>query len=180
MGKFLDALLNKKSLQSAPSMFVGQSAATEGQPVPVAMIIQPPSKLSSDAALNNAAIGAWPELVDAGAKFWTIGGWRKNRLVQPHAQNMPGNYGMVTSQALFGFLFRAFDGIGNYANEGYGNPYIKEYNELTPITWGLRVSNPNTVPNTTAQKGPISIQTKSSVWQGPNTASLNVTGELLL
>ncbi len=173
MGKFLDALFNKQALQ--PSTF---SPAEIGQPVPVAYATEPPSYLSSGSALNQAANGAWPTLIDGGAKF-DNGGWRPSVLREVTHENVIGNYGSVTSEALFGFKWREFAGIGNSPGP-IPTPYRPTFDELTPITWGLRVSNPNLPANTVAQKGPISIQTKSTVWQGTGTASISKSGVTLL
>jgi hypothetical protein len=173
MGKFLDALFMKQTIQ--PSRI---DPATIAQPVPVAMAHEPPSDLTSGAAFNQAAIGAWPTLIDGGAKFWN-GGWRPSVLREVHYQNILGNYGGETSKALFGFRFRAFNGIGNLSGT-MNVPERHTYNDLIPIAWGLRVSNPNTISNTTAQKGPITIQNAPSTWQGSNTASLNKSGVTLL
>lgn len=173
MGKFLNALLNKPT--TAPGMFVGSSTATEGQPVPVAYAYQPPSPLSASLD-NKAAIGAWPDIDNDLTNKLVNSGWQPSRLIEVRAENVEGNYGNETSKALFGFVWRAFTGVGNYANEGFSNPYVPEYNELTPISWGLRVPNSNTPTNTTQQKGSITVQTKPATWEGANTASLLRTG----
>lgn len=179
MGKFLNALLNKPTVPSGAPYSSG--AATVGQPVPVAFAHEPVSDLSSYSDIGHAAIGAWPEPLDSlSLRLVTIGGWLPNKLREVRAQNISGNYGTVTGGALFGFKWRAFVGIGNYANEGFSNPYVPEYNELVPITWGLRVPNPNTPSNTTQQKGSQTIQTKPSTWEGSNTASLSKSGVTLL
>lgn len=173
MGKFFDALFQRTSLQpSTPD------PATIAQPVPVAMMTEPPSDLTSDAALNNAAIGAWPDMIDAGYRF-DNGGWRASVLKEISTENVPGNYGSVTSTSLFGFRWRAYGGIGNMPGP-IPNPYRHTYDDLIPIVWGLRVGNPNTVANTTAQKGPITIQQQAATWQGSNTASLSRSGTTLL
>ena len=173
MGKFLDALFMKQNIQPATV-----DPATVGQPVPVAMMTEPPSDLTSGSSLNKTAFSAWPGLVDAGAKFWN-GGWRKSILREVSNHNDIGNYGTITSQALFGFRYRAFGGIGNLSGP-MNTPWRHTYNDLTPITWGLRVGNPNTVTNTTAQKGPITVQAQSATWQGTGTASLSKSGVTLL
>ena len=181
MGKFLDALMMKKAPTNNAGMFYGPNTATEGQPVPVAMAIEPMSDLSGPSALSRAAIGAWPEPLDAlGARLRTPGGWVKSSLVEVRAKNVIGNYGSITSSALFGFLFQTFKGVGNYPAEGTNNPYVHEYNELTPIVWSSRVPNNNTPSNTTQQKGSISIQNKPATWEGSNNASLVRTGVTLL
>jgi hypothetical protein len=172
MSTFLDALLNRKTVQPAQI-----TPAQVGQPVPVAYITEAPSPLSSDAALNNAAVGAWPEILDNGIKF--KGGWVPNKLREVAARNIPGNYGLITSIANFQFRYRAFEGIGSMPGP-VPNPYRPMYNNLISIVWHLRVANPNTKSNTTAQKGPITIQYKPATWLGANTASLNKTGEVLL
>ena len=173
MGTFIDALLNKHSPQPARI-----DPATIAEPVPVSMIIQPPSDLTSTSDINQAAVGAWPTLIDAGAKFWN-GGWRNSKLKEVTNRNLKGNYGSITSQVNYGFRWREFAGIASYPTP-VPTPHRPMWNDLIPIVWGLRIPNPNTKTNTTAQKGPISIQTKPSTWQGSNTASLNDTGVTLL
>jgi len=170
---FLDSLMNRTTLQPATI-----TPAEVGQPVPVAYMREPPSDLTSGSDLNETAVGAWPTLLDGGSKFWN-NGWRKSFLKEVSNQNIPGNYGAETSQAHYGFLYRAFVGVGNHSGP-IPDPFRPTYNNLTPISWGLRVPNPNTAPNTTQQKGPITIQTTPSTWQGQSTASLTKTGETLL
>ena len=173
MGNFFNALFQRTTLQ--PSSV---DPATVGQPVPVAMITEPPNSMSSTSAINNAAVGAWPDMIDAGYRF-DNNGWRPSVLREVSTTNVSGNYGAVTSKALFGFRSRAFGGIGNSPGP-IPNPYRPMYDDLIPITWGLRVGNPNIVANATAQKGPITIQNNSSTWVGTNTASLSKTGTTLL
>lgn len=172
--KIIDALLMRHPPQTNPT-FV---AATSGQPVPVAYASEPRSDLESGSDVNQAAVGAWPRLLDGGHKFWN-GGWRKSVLQQVAAFTRPGNYGMVTSQANFGFNYSEFGGIARGGGP-IPNPYVAEWNELTPIVWGTRVANPNTQPNTTQQKGPITVQTTPSVWNGAQNASLSKSGVTLL
>jgi hypothetical protein len=173
MGKFLDALLNKQTMQPA-----SVSSATTGQPVPVSQIIQAPSALSSAGAAGmTRASSAWPTLVDNSGKLFNS--WKANVLQEVQARNIIGNYGSVTSQANFGFEFHAFNSIGLHSGP-IPNPYVPEYNNLVPISWGQRVGNPNVPANLVAQKGPITVQTKSSQWLGSSTASLARTGVTLL
>lgn len=175
MGTFLNALMGKGSTTPAPS---NVDPATVAQPVPVAMMTEPPSNLSSGSAINRSGSN-WPVLViDGGQKVDNA--WRISRLKEIFHKNIPGNYGAESSQANYGFRYRAFAGIGNYANEGFINPYIKKYNDLIAIQWGLRIPNPNIIPMSTAQSGPITIQTTPSTWQGSNTASLVRNGVTLL
>lgn len=174
MGKFLNALKNKPT-PAQPSSF---SPAEIAQPVPVAFIIEPPSDLTSGSALNKAAVGAWPTEIDGGAKFWN-GGWRRSVLKEVSNHNIGGNYGSITGGALFGFRYHEYVGVGNYPGP-VPNPYRPTFNDLIAVDYAQRVGNPNTVPNTTAQKGPITIQTKPSTWEGSNTASLRRQNETLL
>lgn len=168
----LDALLNRKTVQpSSPTPMAN------GQIVPVAFLIEPPSELTSGSDLNRASSG-WPGMLDGGAKLWN-NNWRKSVLVEVEAHNTPGNYGLVTSQAHFGWRYRAFGGIGNMPGP-IPTPYRPTWQSLVPINWGVRVPNPNINGTTTEQHGPISVQTQPSTWQGPNTASLMKTGEVLL
>ena len=181
MGKLLDALMMRKTPVNNADMFYGPNTATEGQPVPVAYAHEPMSDLSGPSSISRAAVGAWPEPLDAlSMRLVTPGGWVKSKLVEVSAKNIPGNYGSITGAALFGFLFQAFRGVGNYPAEGTNNPYVPEYNELTPIVWGSRVPNSNTPSNTTQQKGSISIQKKAATWEGANTASLSKQSATLL
>ena len=175
MGSFLNALMNKGASTPSPAQV---DPATVAQPVPVAMMTEPMSDLTSGSALNQAG-SQWPELDDAGQKYWN-GGWRKSVLREVSNRNEPGNYGSETSKANFSFRYRAFAGIANYANEGFKNPYIKHYNDIVPIQWGLRIPNPNIIPMSTAQTGPITIQSTPSTWQGSSTASLVRNGVTLL
>ena len=172
--KFIDALLNRETYKPAQI-----TPAEVGQMVPVAFIREPPSDLTSGSDINEAAIGAWPSIVPTFTDKLVNGGWRKSTLEEVHTQKVSGNYGGETSKANFLFRFREFVGIADYPGP-VPNPYRPTYQNLTAITWGLRVPNPNTKTNTTAQKGPISIQTKPSSWQSSSTASLTKTGETLL
>ncbi|HEY1645944.1 MAG TPA: hypothetical protein VGF75_06290 [Candidatus Saccharimonadales bacterium] len=171
--KFLDALMSKP-----PAAKAQISPAEVGQPTPIAFLREPPSDLTSGSDINEAAVGAWPVLIDGGFKYRN-GGWRKSVLREVSNQNTPSNYGSETSKANFGFRFREFLGIGGMPGP-IPNPYRPTFNNLIAISWGLRVANPNTKTNTTAQKGPITIQTKPSSWQSSSTASLTKTGETLL
>jgi hypothetical protein len=182
---FLNALLNKPNktknivplTRQQPSNTGGP--ASLGQPVPVANIYAPPSNLSSDATLNNASVGAWPELINSSYKFFSPGGWVVSKLKEVSTVKTPANYGSVTSNTGFGFRFRAYDGI---ANSGIDIPNSKRptYQNLIPIIWGLRVPNPNTPSSYTSEKGPIPVQTHSTVWQGTGTASVTKNGVTLL
>jgi len=175
MGSFMNALMGNRTQPKAAQV----DPATVGQPVPVAQMTEPPSDLTSGAAINQAAVGAWPTLLDGGIKYWN-NGWRNSVLKEVSTEKVPGNYGSETSKSNFGFRFRAFAGIGDYATEGIKVPTRKEYNDLVPIQWGQRIPNPNIIPMSTAQTGPITIQTKPSTWQGSNTASLIRNGVTLL
>lgn len=111
MGSFLNALMNKGASTPSPAQV---DPATVAQPVPVAMMTEPMSDLTSGSALNQAG-SQWPELDDAGQKYWN-GGWRKSVLREVSNRNEPGNYGSETSKANFSFRYRAFAGIANYAD----------------------------------------------------------------
>ena len=178
MGKLSDALLNRKPLKGS---FPNNGMAAVGQPVPVAQITEPRSDLSSGSDLNRAS-SAWPStFVDGGAKFFTIGGWRKSVLREVTNKNVIGNYGSVTSDANFGFRWAAFaNTIGLSGSGPIRDPERPTWQSLIPISWHLRVANPNTKTNTTAQKGPITVQTTPTTWEGPSPASLNRSGVTLL
>lgn len=188
MSKFVNALMNRPTVKTNTprnptkdaGIFSGANNSLEGQPVPVAYIVQAPSPLSGPSATSFAARGAWPAILDSLTQKLFNNDWKQSKLLEVRAQNIPGNYGALSSLALFGFGYRAYDGIGNYPNEGFPSPHIPDYNELTPVVWGQRVPNANTSTNTTQQKGSISIQTKPSTWEGSNTASLTRTGVVLL
>jgi hypothetical protein len=172
--KILDALLNKP-----PTMTPQVLPAETGQPVPIAFIREPPSDLTSGSDINEAAVGAWPTIVDALGLKLRNGGWRHSVLHDVAHENSPANYGGESSKAQYGFRYRAFTGVGDHSGP-IPNPYRPTFNELTAITWHLRVPNPNTKSNTTAQKGHRSVQTAPSTWQSSSTASLTKTGETLL
>lgn len=172
MAKFFDALFYR-----SPPPTAQLSNVTTAQPVPVANAIEPPSDLTSGSSLNETAFSAWPRLLDANHKY--RGGWVPSVLKEVYNKNIAGNYGLETSKAHFSFRYQAFPELAG-SPIPIPNPYVHEYNDLVPIVWGQRVPNPNTQPNTTAQKGPITIQATPSVWQGSNTASLSRTGEVLL
>lgn len=174
----IDALLNRPSLSPSASPSFNPNNPQTGQPVPVAFITEPRSELTSGSDINHAAVGAWPTLLDGGAKFWN-NGWRKNKLKEVEAHNTPANYGAESSKANWLFRYRAFGGIGNMPGP-VPNPYRPTYQNLTPIQWRTLVPNPNITGMSTEQHGPISIQTQPSTWQGANTASLMKTGEVLL
>ena len=65
MGKLLDALMMRKTPVNNADMFYGPNTATEGQPVPVAYAHEPMSDLSGPSSISRAAVGAWPEPLDA-------------------------------------------------------------------------------------------------------------------
>lgn len=176
MSKLLDALMMRPTSMSA--RVAPLTPAEIARPVPVAFIREPPSDLTSGSDINEAAVGAWPTLIDGGFKFKN-GGWRKSVLRNVIVEKEDANYGGVTSETNFGFLWREFTGIGNHSGP-IPSPYRPTFNNLTAISWALRVPNPNTKTNTTAQKGHQSVQTKSSTWNSPTTASLTKTGETLL
>lgn len=172
MGKLIDALLLR-----SPQKGVSLQPVPPAQPVPVAFATEPRSDLSSGSDLSQPAWNAWPNMLDGG--FKVLQAWRNSILKDFFKQSVGANYGSESSKALFGFRYRAFTGIGN-GGQPIPNPYVPEYNILPAISWHLRVPNPNTQPNTTAQKGPITIQTDESYWPGTGTASLKNTGEVLL
>lgn len=172
--KILDALLNKP-----PTMTPQITPAETGQLVPVAFLREPNSDLTSGSDLNEAAVGAWPTIVDALGLKLRNGGWRKSLLHDVSNEKVAANYGGETSNAHYGFRYRAFTGIGDHSGP-MPNPFRPTFNNLTAISWHLRVPNPNTKSNTTAQKGPITVQTTPSTWQSSSTASLTKTGETLL
>lgn len=174
LGTFFNALTNKQTQKPSTT-----DPAATGVPVPVAYIIEPPSNLTSAAAFNQAAVGAWPALDNDLSIKLANGGWRPSTLIEVSNHNVIGNYGSVTSMARFGFRWNKFVGVGNYPGP-VPNAYRPTYNDLVPITWGLRVVNNNVTPTMTRQTGPIVVQQKSTTWQGANTASVNKTGEVLL
>lgn len=172
--KILDALLGKP-----PTMTPQITPAETGQMVPIAFIREPNSDLTSGSDINEAAVGAWPTIVDALFLKLRNGGWAKSVLHDVSTHKVGSNFGGETSHANYGFRYRAFTGIGDHSSP-MPNPHRPTFNDLTAISWGLRVSNPNTKTNTTAQKGPITVQTTPSTWQSSSTASLTKTGETLL
>jgi len=190
MAKFLDALLGRSPTTTANDafagrdMFSGASVATEGQPVPVAMVTQPPSDLTTSLD-NKAAVGAWPPLIESG-KLNTGGGWVRSWRIAPFVQVHRGNYGGADSDPNWQFVGRAFGspgGYGNYPWEGVPSPYLKEYNELTPIHWQDRVDNENIAEGLGDSYGDQTgnrTVNKTSTFIPTATASLKGHGETLL
>lgn len=128
----------------------------------------PPNALSSGSQLNEATVGGtykatpigsgssldvaqvgapWPNIINGAIKFFNS--WRPNAFRQIANHNVAGNYGAQTSLANFGtrhFEFEGFNGPQGGPIAGYpgavSNPYIKHWNNLVPIIYGLRVVNP--------------------------------------
>lgn len=102
---------------------------------------EPVTSAGSD--FDKASTGQpWPMIIDGAVKFFNRA--RPSNLTQVHHQNVPGNYGMVSSLA--NFLFRGSWVQSDEGNMGVGLypgpvPYAKRpmYDVLTPIVWGLTV-----------------------------------------
>jgi hypothetical protein len=135
---------------------------------PLEILITPGQEviLTSGSDLDNTAVSSgprglpWPSIINGMIKFFNA--WRPNSLRQVHHQNIPGNYGAVTSVANFGFRGREFFGVGSYP-QPTPFPWRPTYNNLVPIVWGLRDIDPMQLAQ--AQElivyGPIQV--------GPNT-----------
>lgn len=135
---------------------------------PLEILITPGQEviLTSGSDFDNTAQSSgprylpWPRIINGMVKFFNS--WRPNRLRQVYNQNLPGNYGAVTSVANFGFRGREFYGIGSYP-QPTPFPWRPMYNNLVPIVWGLRDIDPQQLAQ--AQElmvyGPIQV--------GPNT-----------
>lgn len=175
MGKFMDALRMKPPTSQARTYQDGDNP-TVAQPVPVAFIRQPTSDLTAGSSLNKASDDSWPQMLDGGYKW--RGGWVPSKLIEVRARNIAGNYGMVTSKANFGFLYSAFRGIGLHSSP-IPSPYRPMYDNLTPISWALRVDNPAVKTNRQLGSGKT-VQKTPATFPGSNTASLNRTGDVLL
>ena len=107
--------------------------------------------LTSGSDLNVAAVSSggrglpWPKMIGTFMTRLFKGSWRPNNLVEVSNRNLPGNYGSVTSKALFSFRGREFGGIGNMpggpgalvASQGVASR--PTYNNLVPIVYRLRV-----------------------------------------
>jgi hypothetical protein len=173
--KFLDALLNRapgNPTSTTPVREKFSSGPTVGQPVPVALVIQPQSDLTSGSDLNRAAVGAWPTLIDGGFKQQYA--WRSNFLRNPYAVVKPGNYPGANSTPNWGFRFTEFFGLGSYPWSGIRPPQRPEYNALIPIQWQIQVDNENLATNTGYYNEPHGNTTKNqtSTFIPTGTASL--------
>ena len=166
----------------------------------------PPDALTSGSQLNRFTIGGpekpggdfqsgstldvaqsdapWPGIINGLIKFFNS--WRPNGLRQIANHNVAGNYGWRTSVA--NYQFRSFWTEGAPAVAGYpanalpGNPYIPEWNNLVPIVYGLRVTNP--VGNlgdsqTVNPQNVVSQFTNPAEFTPTGTASLSIKGETL-
>jgi hypothetical protein len=185
---FLDTFLQRKPKpgtvqfyepSAPPSQF--NNLVTSGQPVPVAQLIQPRTELTSGSSLNKTAFGAWPQLIDAGYKFYN-GGWRFLGLRAPWQQTLRGNYAGANSRPDWGFRYAHWKGIAGYPLEGFPSPYIPEYNDLIPIQWNVKVPNENTDSSTgyyNAAQGNIT-KNQPATFVPTGTASLKGTGINLL
>jgi hypothetical protein len=164
MGKIIDAFMGR---HSAPTVSPVNAPATIGRPVPVADIHEPPSALTSGSSLNRASSG-WAPLLDAGYKIGYA--FKRNHLMNPRHAIISGNYGMVTSRANFGFRYQAFDGMAGLPT-GNVRGHRSEWNTLTAIVWGQRVSNPNGNVNTT-KAGTPNLSTTPAVMVKAGVASI--------
>lgn len=96
--------------------------------------------LDSGSSLNIAEAGApWPALIDAGYPVQVS--HRPNNLHDFTRVSVGANYGAITSDAGFQRRGREFPGIAGMPGP---DPSSKRptYNNLAPITWGLRVVDP--------------------------------------
>lgn len=104
--------------------------------------------LSSGSSLDKAQGGSpWPGIINGAVKFFNS--WRPNALRQIANHNVAGNYGSETGKANLGwrhFEYEAYAGpngkIAGYPTTGGPNAFVKPWNNLVPIIYGLRVLNP--------------------------------------
>lgn len=115
---------------------------------------------TSGSSLDRAEVGApWPNIIDGALKIFR--GWfRRKNLTQVRNVNLPGNYGARTSEANFEFKLNQWpdngSGFALYPEGLRGQliprtPLRPEYNNLIPVVWGLRVTD----PGAQAQKGDL-------------------------
>lgn len=146
---------------------------------------KPGGDFQSGSTLDVAQSGApWPGIINGLVKFFNS--WRPNGLRQIANHNVAGNYGWRTSMANFGFRSSEFAGegmIGLYPSDVLpGNPWIPEWNNLVPIVYGLRVTNPVSggAADQTVPPQSVSSQFTNPVEFTPTgTASLSIKGETL-
>lgn len=151
---------------------------------------KPGGDFQSGSTLDVAQSGApWPGIINGLIKFFNS--WRPNNLRQIANHNVAGNYGWRTSMANFGFRaqeFPADNPIFGGALAGYPcdaiptYPWAPEYNNLVPIVYGLRVTNPvsNLGNDQTANPQSVTSQfTNPAEFTPTGTASLSIKGETL-
>jgi hypothetical protein len=169
----------------------------------------PPDALSAGSQLNRYAVGGpersggdfqsgstldvaqegapWPNIINGLIKFFNS--WRPNNLRQIANHNVAGNYGWRTSMANFGFRGSKFPAdapagavAGYPGNALPGNPWVPEWNNLVPIVYGIRVTNPVSNLGNAQSSNPQSVVsqfTNPVEFTPTGTASLSIKGETL-
>lgn len=149
---------------------------------------RPGGDFQSGSTLDVAQQGApWPGIINGLVKFFNS--WRPNGLRQIANHNVAGNYGWRTSMANFGFRSQEFPlggpagSLAGYpANAIPSNPWIQEWNNLVPIVYGLRVTNPVGSLGDSQSVNPqnvVSQFTNPVEFSPTGVASLSIKGETL-
>jgi hypothetical protein len=125
--------------------------------------------LTSGSDLDRTARGPWPGIIDGAVKFFNS--FRPNALREVQTHNIVGNYGAVTSTAMYGFMGREFPGglAGMPGPIPAGNRPM--WNNAPPQLWGLRVIDLNSQAQSTP--GYESIQVGSTTFTPGGSASLS-------
>lgn len=106
------------------------------------------SPLAAGSSLDKAQEGApWPGIINGAIKFFNS--WHANQYREVSNHNVAGNYGSETGRANMGWRGFEFDNfvgpngkVAGYPTTGRPNSSRKEWNNLVPIIYGLRVVNP--------------------------------------
>jgi hypothetical protein len=143
------------------------------------------TQLDSGSSLNKAIAGApWPTpIIDPGIQL--SHGWKPNGFKNPAHHNSDGNYGGRTSIANFGFRKMEFNNMqaGMPDSSIRGNGHRPEWNNLIPVVYALRVTNPVGALGDNYTRNPQSVVsqfTSPMEFTTPGVASLSMKGEVLL
>lgn len=142
----------------------------------------PPRQLTAGSDLNRTAEGPWLTLIDAGSiDYHDNAGWTPNTLANPRNINVRGNYGEVTSVANFNSRKWAFPFTNERPEIAFlpgpiPNPHRPMWNNLVPIVYGLRVTNPTQVKASQSARFNPASRYSASAGSYNEAASLNPSG----
>lgn len=141
--------------------------------------------IDSGSSINRAQLFApWPTpIIDPGIQL--DHGWHVNDFKNPAHEMRSGNYGAITSLANYAFRKMEFNNqqAGMPDSSVRGNGHRPEWNNLIPVVYALRVTNPVGALSENYTRRPQSVVSQFDTpmeFTPTGVASLSMKGEVLM